>query len=41
VLLGIQFHNMLYFASALLLALLGFITTAALSRHLLRGKLIE
>ncbi len=41
VLLGIQFHHMLYFASALLLALLGFITTAALSRYLLRGNLIE
>jgi multicomponent K+:H+ antiporter subunit F len=41
VLLGIQFHTMVYFASALLLALLGFIATAALSRYLLRGKLIE
>jgi multicomponent K+:H+ antiporter subunit F len=41
VLLGIQFHNMLYFASALLLALLGFLATAALGRYLLRGNLIE
>lgn len=41
VLLGIQFSHSLFFASALLLALLGFIATAALSRHLLRGQLIE
>ena len=41
VLLGIYFHSMLYFASALLLALLGFITTAALCRYLLRGKVID
>jgi multicomponent K+:H+ antiporter subunit F len=41
VLLGIHFHNMLYFASALLLALLGFLATAALCRYLLRGNVIE
>jgi len=41
VLLGIYFDSTLYFASALLLALLGFLATAAFCRYLLRGNIIE
>lgn len=41
VLLGIYFDSTLYFASALLLALLGFLATAAFCRYLLRGDITE
>jgi multicomponent K+:H+ antiporter subunit F len=41
VLLGIHFDSHAYFESALLLALLGFITTAAFCRVLLRGRVLE
>lgn len=41
VLLGIHYSSTLYFSSALLLALLGFLTTAAFCRYLLRGDVIE
>jgi len=41
VLLGIQFDSQLYFESALVLALLGFLATAAFCRYLVRGRVIE
>ncbi len=41
VLLGIYFASDLYFETALLIALIGFVGTAALSKYLLRGDIIE
>ncbi|MTW21091.1 K+/H+ antiporter subunit F [Allochromatium palmeri] len=41
VLLGIHFDSQLYFESALVLALLGFLATAAFCRYLVRGRVIE
>ncbi|EGV30843.1 multiple resistance and pH regulation protein F [Thiorhodococcus drewsii AZ1] len=41
VLLGIQFDSQLYFESALVLALLGFLATVAFCRYLVRGRVIE
>jgi multicomponent K+:H+ antiporter subunit F len=41
VLLGIRFGTDLYFEAALLIAALGFTTTTALARYLLRGAIIE
>lgn len=41
VLLGIHFDSAVYFESALVLALMGFIGTAAFSKYLLRGDIIE
>ncbi|MBK5969369.1 K+/H+ antiporter subunit F [Thiorhodovibrio winogradskyi] len=41
VLLGIQFDSQLYFESALVLALLGFLATAAFCRYLVRGSIID
>lgn len=41
VLLGIQFGTELFFEAALLIALLGFASTVALSRYLTRGDVIE
>jgi multicomponent K+:H+ antiporter subunit F len=41
VLLGIRFGTELYFEAALLIALLGFASTVALSRYLTRGDVIE
>lgn len=38
---GIRTGSTLYFESALVIALLGFITTAALSKFLMRGEVIE
>ncbi len=39
--LGILLDSALYFDAALLIALLGFISTAALCKYLLRGDIIE
>lgn len=39
--LGIRSGSNLYFEAALVIALLGFIGTAALARFLLRGEVIE
>jgi len=41
VLLGINTHNSAYFESALLIAIMGFVGTVALSKYLLRGDIIE
>jgi len=38
---GILFNTMLYFDIALLIALFGFVGSAALSKFLLRGEVIE
>lgn len=41
VLLGIHLDSSLYFEAALLIALMGFVGTIALSKYLLRGDIIE
>ncbi len=41
VLLGIHFGSAVYFESALVLAMMGFIGTAAFCKYLLRGDIIE
>lgn len=41
VLLGIHLASPLYFEAALLIALMGFVSTVALSKFLLRGDIIE
>jgi len=39
--LGIRFGSMIYFDIALLMALFGFVSSAALAKFLLRGEVIE
>lgn len=41
VLLGIHLVSNLYFEAALLIAMMGFVGTAALSKYLTRGDIIE
>ena len=41
ILLGMRFDSKLFFEAALLIALLGFVATVALSRYLSRGDVIE
>lgn len=41
VLLGVQRASSLYFEAALLIALLGFVGTVAVSKYLLRGDIVE
>jgi multicomponent K+:H+ antiporter subunit F len=41
VLLGVRLDDPLFFEAALLIALLGFITTVSLARFLLRGDVID
>ena len=41
VLLGIDLGSALYFEAALLIAMLGFVTTVAFCKYLLRGNVIE
>ena len=41
VLLGLYFSSDMYFESALLIAMLGFVSTAALAKYILRGDIIE
>jgi multicomponent K+:H+ antiporter subunit F len=41
VLLGLRQGTQIYFEAALLIALLGFVATAALARYLSRGDVIE
>ncbi|TWH64741.1 multicomponent K+:H+ antiporter subunit F [Azomonas agilis] len=41
ILLGIQQQSTLYFEAALLIAVLGFISTVAFSKHLLHGDIID
>ncbi|MEO9275459.1 K+/H+ antiporter subunit F [Marinomonas sp. 5E14-1] len=38
---GIYMRSTLYFEAALLIAMLGFVSTAALCKYLLRGDIIE
>jgi multicomponent K+:H+ antiporter subunit F len=38
---GMREGSLLYFEAALVIALLGFVSTAALSRFLIRGEVIE
>jgi multicomponent K+:H+ antiporter subunit F len=41
ILLGIHLSSALYFEAALLIAVLGFVGTVALSKYLLRGDVME
>ena len=41
VLMGIQFRTTAFFEAALLIALLGFVGTVAMTKYLLRGDIIE
>lgn len=41
VLLGLRFDTGLYFEAALVIAMLGFVGTVALSKYLLRGDIVE
>jgi multicomponent K+:H+ antiporter subunit F len=41
ILVGIRFDTILYFEAALLIAMMGFVSTVALSKYLLRGDIIE
>lgn len=41
ILLGINLNSTLYFEAALLIAVMGFIGTLALSKYLLRGDIME
>lgn len=39
--LGIRFGSLVYFEAALLIALIGFVSTIALAKFLMRGEIIE
>lgn len=39
--IGITFGNLIYFEAAMLIALLGFVSTVALTKFLMRGEIIE
>lgn len=39
--LGIHFGSQIYFEAALIIALLGFVSTIALAKFLMRGEVIE
>lgn len=39
--LGLRHHSSMYFEAALLVAMLGFVTSMALAKFLLRGEVIE
>ena len=41
ILLGIRLGSCLYFEAALLIALIGFVSTVALCKYLLRGDIID
>lgn len=41
VLIGIHFDTALYFEVALIIAMIGFVSTVALAKYLLRGDIIE
>ena len=40
-LLGIRYGSQIYFEAALIIALLGFVSTIALAKFLMRGEVIE
>ncbi|MNJ99559.1 Na(+)/H(+) antiporter subunit F [compost metagenome] len=39
--LGIRFGDLIYFEAAMMIALLGFVSTIALTKFLMRGEIIE
>ena len=39
--LGIRFGSQLYFGAAMLIALIGFVSTIALAKFLMRGEIVE
>ena len=39
--MGITFSNLIYFEMAMLISLLGFVSTIALTKFLMRGEIIE
>jgi multicomponent K+:H+ antiporter subunit F len=39
--MGIRFGELIYFDAAMLIALLGFVSTVALTKFLMRGEIIE
>ena len=41
VLVGIRFNDSVYFESALLIAMMGFVSTVAWCKHLIRGTIID
>jgi multicomponent K+:H+ antiporter subunit F len=41
VLIGIHFGTVVYFEVALIIAMMGFVSTVALAKYLLRGDIIE
>jgi multicomponent K+:H+ antiporter subunit F len=41
ILAGIHYHTVLFFEAALIIAMMGFVGTVALSKYLLRGDIIE
>jgi len=41
IMFGIRFGNLVYFEAALLIALLGFVSTIALAKFMMRGEIIE
>jgi multicomponent K+:H+ antiporter subunit F len=41
ILIGIHFDTIIYFEAALLIAMMGFVSTVALAKYLLRGDIIE
>ncbi|WP_420474727.1 K+/H+ antiporter subunit F [Noviherbaspirillum sp. ST9] len=41
VVLGIRFGSQVYFEAAMLIALIGFVSTIALAKFLMRGEIIE
>jgi multicomponent K+:H+ antiporter subunit F len=41
ILIGIYFGTSMYFEAALIIAMIGFVSTVALAKYLLRGDLIE
>lgn len=41
ILIGIHLGTMIYFEAALIIAMMGFVSTVALSKYLLRGDIIE
>jgi multicomponent K+:H+ antiporter subunit F len=41
ILFGLRFGTVLYFEAALVIAMLGFVGTVALSKYLMRGDIVE
>lgn len=41
ILIGMHFGTMIYFEAALIIAMMGFVSTVALSKYLLRGDIVE